>query len=30
MQVVTVDAEGRADAASDVRGRGISIVFPQR
>ena len=29
MQVVTVDAAGRVDAASDVRGRGVSVVFPK-
>jgi hypothetical protein len=26
---VTVDAAGRVDAASDVRGRGVSVVFPK-
>jgi gamma-glutamyltranspeptidase/glutathione hydrolase len=30
MQVVTVDAEGKVDAASDPRGRGVSVVFPGR
>jgi gamma-glutamyltranspeptidase/glutathione hydrolase len=29
MQVVTVDAAGRVEAASDVRGRGVSVVFPK-